>query len=108
MNIGQKIKENPFKTIGGLVSLVITIVGGVFLIDDRYAHAEEISAMVERLDKIEHEYDQKTSAILKYMQLQAQSRMTILQMKEAEGELSAEEKVELNILKEQLRTLEGN
>lgn len=108
MSLMEKVKESPLKAIGGVLSLILTIVGGVFLIEDRYAHAESVTAIESRVDEIEQSYDEKTDAILKYMQLQAQSRITILQMKEAQDLLTPEEKVELNILKEQLRTLEGH
>ena len=37
------LKENPIKTASTIISVVIALVGGVILIDDRYAHAADFN-----------------------------------------------------------------
>ena len=37
------LKENPIKTTSTIISVVIALVGGVILIDDRYAHAADFN-----------------------------------------------------------------
>lgn len=52
-------------------------------------------------------YSQKADMVLRFMQMQNQTDITILEMKEAQQGLTPAEKVRLNNLKEQLNYLEG-
>jgi hypothetical protein len=107
MSLANTAKEKPIASITAVVSFVITVVGGVFLVEDRYAQAQEVDSLQQEVTEMQQTYSQKADMMLKYLQMQSQTDITILEMKEAQQGLTPAETVRLNNLKEQLNHLEG-
>lgn len=107
MSLVNKAKEKPIASITASISLVSAIIGVVFLVEDRYAHAVEVESLQEEISEMQQTYSQKADMVLRFMQMQNQTDITILEMKEAQQGLTPAEKVRLNNLKEQLNYLEG-
>jgi hypothetical protein len=107
MSLANTAKEKPIASITAVVSFVITVVGGVFLVEDRYAQAQEVDSLQQEVSEMQQTYSQKADMMLKYLQMQSQTDITILEMKEAQQGLTPAETVRLNNLKEQLNHLEG-
>lgn len=52
MTITSTIKENPWKILLGSAGSIIAIVGALFTIDSRYAHAADVEKDKQRIEKI--------------------------------------------------------
>ena len=52
MTITSTIKENPWKVLFGSASSIIAIVGAMFALDARYAHAQDVERDKQRTERI--------------------------------------------------------
>jgi len=60
----QTVKENPWKTLLGSSGAIITLVGALFALDARYAHAADVE---KDKQKIEQVIEQTTLKLRKQM-----------------------------------------
>ena len=99
------LKDNPLKAasaIGTIATLIGSVVGGLMFLDNRYAAAADFQTYKIATQSVQ----QQTSSIEQMLKMQMQTRITILQMKQASGKLSPEEQVELNNLLQTLKEIE--
>ncbi|PNX47668.1 MAG: hypothetical protein BV459_03970 [Thermoplasmata archaeon M11B2D] len=105
----EKMKENYPKVISAVVGLITTVLTCVFLIEDRYANAADLEESTQRLEQqiqekiapLEQQLQRtndKTDAIIRYMEADRQTRITVLRMKAQNGTITNEERVELENL----------
>jgi C4-dicarboxylate-specific signal transduction histidine kinase len=50
-NLTQTVKENPIKSLLGTLGLLIPVVGAMFLLDARYAHAADVEKANNQLQQ---------------------------------------------------------
>ncbi len=102
------VKEKPIAAVTSIITLVVAVFGFLSYFDSRYASASELATtkqtMAAQAQTIAVQA-QQTDKILDYLKMQALSRKMILEMKQATGKITPEEKVELQNLKEMLDTL---
>lgn len=91
LEIGQKItgSKSGVAALATVLSFVITALTLVTMLDSKYALAKDLK-----------ETQQSTKQIVDYLKMQAITRKTILEIREAAGTITPEEKVELKNLKE--------
>jgi small-conductance mechanosensitive channel len=63
-NFTQTVKENPIKSFLGTAGLLIPVVGALFLLDARYAHAEDVN---KALSNIQQSIDQSNANLRRQM-----------------------------------------
>lgn len=105
MNIIKQIKEKPISTLITIFSLVGMIVTSALYIEDRFAHQRDLDELQVQVVVLKEEYQRTSGKVLDILKNQAISRKTILELREANGTITAEETVELINLKETLQDI---
>ena len=78
VTLTQSVKENPIKTFLGTIGLIIPVVGALFFIDSRYAHAADVEKSNSLLQQ---SIEQSTTNLRRQM---LEDRIFELDMKKAQ------------------------
>ena len=95
----QTIKENPWKVMLGSSGTIITLVGALFSIDARYAHAADVEK-----DKVQTQILIKQSSQTLRQQM-LEDKLFELDAKQAEGKLTPVETAMRDRYKRQLQEI---
>lgn len=90
-------------TLGTVITLIGSIVGGFLFLDNRFAHADAFA----QYKVVTQSVQKQTDNIQQMLLMQMQTRETILEMKQAQQKLTPEETVELNNLKQILKQIQN-
>lgn len=101
MTMLEKVKENPWKIFIGSAGSIIAIVGALFTLDARYAHAADVERNKQETQQIIRE----TSTVLRKQMIE--DKLFELDVKEAQanGRLSPIDSALKERYKRQLREL---
>lgn len=101
MTMLEKVKENPWKIFLGSSGSIIALVGALFTLDARYAHAADVERNKQETQQIIRE----TSAVLRKQMIE--DKLFELDVKEAQanGRLSPIDSALKERYKRQLREL---
>lgn len=119
-NAAGAVKDKPIVTATSIIAFIVAVLGVLGYFDGRYASAASTASAAD-LEAVKTSFQetnkaiqsqmadqmQQTKNISNMLKMQAISRKTILEMKAANHKITPEEKVELQNLREMLRTL-GN